>query len=53
MLRRVQEKQQELEVAEKTEEMAGISSRATQLLGSFGGAYYFEGVGRATAGGLW
>ena len=53
MLRRVQEKQQMAEAAQKAEEIGGVSSRATQMLGSFGGAYYFEGVGRATAGGLW
>jgi hypothetical protein len=53
MLRRVEQKQQKVEAAQKAEEIGGASSRATQLLGSFGGAYYFEGVGRATSGGLW
>jgi hypothetical protein len=53
MPRRVQQKQQEVEVAQEAEEMGAVSSRATQLLASFGGAYYFEGIGRATAGGLW
>jgi len=39
--------------AEQADELGGVGTRAAHVLASFGGAYYFKGIGQAIQGGLW